>query len=196
MQHLTWSRLALIAAGAAVLAWAITRTALGSGYTPLPVPCSVAAVAVAAAAAALVVAWPVRQYQHGRRPGLDGLRAARAAGLALATAYAGSILAGSFGGYALGLAPEWGHAPRREVALSALVAAAGGVVMVVCGWIAEHWCRTQGPGDGQGQARGPAPRVEPGTAHRGAAHIHAADHGASRHMAGHLVSQRGGTLAP
>lgn len=148
MQHLTWSRLALIAAGAAVLAWAITRTALGSGYTPLPVPWSVAAVAIVAGGAALVVAWPVRQYQNGRRPGLDGLRAARAAGLALATAYAGAILGGSFGGYALGLALEWSHAPRREVAISALIAAAGGLVMVVCGSIAEHWCRTQGPGDG------------------------------------------------
>lgn len=148
MQHLTWSRLALIAAAAAVLAWAITRTALGAGYTPLPVPLTVAAVAVVAGAAALIVAWPVRQYQHGRRPGLDGLRAARAAGLALATAYAGAILGGSFGGYALGLALEWGHAPRREVAISALIAAAGGLVMVVCGSIAEHWCRTQDPGDG------------------------------------------------
>jgi len=156
MQHLTWSRLALLAAGAALLAWAITRTALGGGYTPLAVPWSVAVVAVVAGVAAIVVAWPVRQYQHGRRPGLDGLRAARAAGLALATAYAGSIIAGSFGGYALGLASEWGHAPRRDVAISALIAAAGGLVMVVCGWIAEHWCRTQGPGPGSEPGPGSA----------------------------------------
>lgn len=148
MHLLTWTRLAVIAGLTALPAWLLTRSALSGGYTPLPVPWSVVIVALIAAGAALLVAWPVREYQHGRRPGLDGLRAVRAAVFALACAYAGAVMAGGFGGYALGLALEWSHEPRREVAVSALIAAAGGLAMVVCGWIAEHWCRTSGPGEG------------------------------------------------
>lgn len=147
MEHLTWQRLAFIAAITFVLGWLITRVALGGGYTPSPVPWTVPLIGVLGGALALVFAWPVRQYQHGKRPGLDGLRAARAAVFAQASAYAGALLASGFGGYALGVAAEWSHAPRREVAISALVAVLGGVLLMVGGLVAEHWCRTKPPED-------------------------------------------------
>lgn len=149
MQHLTWQRLALVGLIALSLAWAVTRFAANDGYTPLPVPWSVTLVSLAGAVLALLFAWPVRQYLRGKQPGLSALRAARAAVYAQAAAYAGAVLIGGFGGYALGVAMEWSHAPRREVAISALIAAAGGLALVVCGAIAEHWCRTTGPSDGE-----------------------------------------------
>ena len=147
MEHLSWQRLALIAAITAVLAWLITRVALGDGYTPTAVPLTLPAICLLGGVLALVFAWPVRQYQHGKRPGLDGLRAARAAVFAQACAYAGALMASGLVGYALGVAGEWDHGPRREVAISALIAALGGLALLVGGVIAEHWCRTKPPED-------------------------------------------------
>lgn len=156
MQQLTWQRLALVVLVALTLAWAVTRFAANDGYTPMPVPWSVAFVSAAGAVLALLFAWPVRQYLRGKHPGLSALRAARAAVYAQAAAYAGAVLLGGFGGYGLGVAMEWAHAPRREVAISALIAAAGGLALVACGAIAEHWCRTDGTGTGGEEASGRA----------------------------------------
>ena len=147
MERITWQRLALIAVITLALGWLITRVALNGGYTPSPVPWTVPLVSVFGGVLALVFAWPVRQYQSGKRPGLDGLRAARAAVFAQACAYAGALLAGGFGGYALGVAAEWSHTPRREVAISALVAVLGGLLLLAGGLVAEHWCRTKPPED-------------------------------------------------
>jgi hypothetical protein len=147
MQHLTWQRLTLIAGIALALCWLVTRVALGDGLTPAAVPLTLPAICVLGGVLSLVFAWPVRQYQNGKRPDLDGLRAARAAVFAQACAYAGVLLASGLIGYALGLAGDWSHGPRREVAISALVAALGGVALLVGGAIAEHWCRTKPPED-------------------------------------------------
>ncbi len=151
MHHLTWQRLALVAAVAAVLAWAITRIAASNGYTPLTIPWTVEVVSVAAAVITLAFGWQVRQYQRGKRPSLSAIRAARTVVLAQASAYAGAVLAGGYGGYGFGVALEWSHEPRREVAISALVAAASGLVLLVAGAIAEHWCRTGGDDDEDAQ---------------------------------------------
>lgn len=110
----------------------------------MAVPWSVPLVCMVAGALALGSAWAVRQYVAGKRPSLDPLRAARTVVYAQACAYAGSVLGGSYGGYALAVAVEWGHAPRRAVALSALLAMAVGLLLVAAGWVAERWCRTDG----------------------------------------------------
>lgn len=152
MEHLSWQRLALIAGVTLALGWLITRVALGDGYTPSSVPWTVPAICLLGGALALVFAWPVRQYQQGKRPGLDGLRAARAAVFAQACAYAGVLMASGLAGYALGVAGEWQHGPRRDVAISALICALGGVVLLACGAIAEDWCRTKPPEDPKANA--------------------------------------------
>ena len=145
MDRVKWQRLVLIAAIALAAGWVLTRMALNGGYTPSPVPWTVPIISVLGGVLALIFAWPVRQYQQGKRPGLDGLRAARAAVFAQACAYAGVLLAGGFGGYAIGVAAEWAHEPRREVAISALIAVLGGVLLLAGGLVAEHWCRTKPP---------------------------------------------------
>jgi hypothetical protein len=147
MPYLTWQRLTLVAVITGALAWLITRLAAARGFTPLPVPWSAMIAAGIGAGVALWLAWTVRQYQRGDRPGLDALRAARTAVLAQAAAYAGALLTGGYGGYALGLAIEWQHAPRREVAVSALIGVLSGVVLLVAGIVAERWCRTGGGDD-------------------------------------------------
>jgi len=145
MDHLSWQRLALIAGVTLTLGWLITRVALGDGYTPTAVPWTVPTICLVGGLLALVFAWPVRQYQHGKRPNLDGLRAARAAVFAQACAYAGALMASGLAGYALGVAGTWEHGPRRDVAISALLAALGGLALLVCGAVAERWCRTKPP---------------------------------------------------
>ena len=79
MEHLTWQRLALVAAATFALAWLITRVGLGDGYTPATIPWTLPVICIVGGVLSLVFAWPVRQFQRGKNPGLDGLRAARAA---------------------------------------------------------------------------------------------------------------------
>ena len=141
MNPLSWSRLALIGAVMAAVAWGLTRLLVTSGHTPLAVPWTVLLVAFAGGVLALGFGWSVRQYRKGRNPGLSPLRAARTVVYAQACAYAGVIIAGGYGGYGLALSLEWSHAPRRDVAISAFLAALGGLALAVAGAVAEHWCR-------------------------------------------------------
>src|SRR3954449_10183235 len=104
MEHLSWQRLSLIAVITLTLGWLVTRVALGDGYTPTNTPWTLPAICVVGGVLSLVFAWPVRQYQRGKRPDLDGLRAARAAVFAQACAYAGVLMASGLVGYALGVA--------------------------------------------------------------------------------------------
>lgn len=141
MAALTWARLALIAVGAGVLAWTLSFLLIGMGHTPLPVPYTVPAIAVIAGATSLAFGWQVRAYLKGDKPGLDPLRAARTAVFAQATAYSGAVLLGVSLGFALVLLPDWGHEPRRDVIVTALIAALGSALMLGAGVLAERWCR-------------------------------------------------------
>lgn len=147
MAPLTWRRLGLTFALTAIAAWLGTRLWLGAGAQPMDVPWTVAAVCVVAAAMALVWGWTVRQYVRGDRPGLDALKAARIAVYAQACGLAGAATAGLFGGYALVWVAYWSHAPRREAAIAALVAALGGLALSLAGVVAERWCRYGGRDD-------------------------------------------------
>ncbi|GIG53746.1 DUF3180 domain-containing protein [Demequina activiva] len=158
MQHLTWRPLTTVGLASAVLAWLLTGLMVRGGATPLMVPWSFDVMCVAAGAATLGFGWQVRQYLHGNRPSLDGLRAARIAVLAQATAYVGVIIMGASLGYGLGLVDDWGHGPRRDVIISALVAAGAALIMTIAGIVAERWCRHGGGADDapEGSAAEPA----------------------------------------
>lgn len=137
-------RILVLAGITGVLAWGISRALIGSGRAPLPIPWTVLVVVVVAAVVAVVLGWAVRQYRRGKRPGLSPIRAARTAVYAQACAYAGAILGGAYGGYAVALAADWGHAPRRAVAVSALIGLVGAAVLCGAGLLAEHWCKHDG----------------------------------------------------
>ncbi len=141
MTPLTVQRLTLIVSVTAVLMWVLSRLMQNQGVTPSLVPWTAVAVSIVAGGLALWWAWSVRQYLRGNKPSLNPLKAARIVVFAQAAAYGGAILMGAYGGYALSLLDQWGHAPRREVAISALIAAASGLVLLVAGWVAERWCR-------------------------------------------------------
>ena len=133
MSYLTWQRLTGVGVSALALAWLVTEGMKNAGGTPATVPWTAHVVALVASAIALWLGWQVRAYLKGNKPDLDGLRAARTAVYAQTCAYVGAILAGAYGGYALGLADMWGHEPRREV----------------IGVIVENWCRSDRDGENQ-----------------------------------------------
>ena len=147
MSPLSTTRLGVTAALMGAVAFAVSRYLVTSGHTPHPVSWVSLVVSASAGLVVLWLGWTVRQYRTGSNPGMSGLRAARIAALSQAVAYTGSIMAGGFGGYALAVALEWSHAPRREVAISALIALVGAVGMVVAGRIAERWCKVDGRDD-------------------------------------------------
>ncbi|WP_062213417.1 DUF3180 domain-containing protein [Demequina oxidasica] len=150
MTHLTWRRLVLVLLVAGAAGWIVTRIAVSRGSTPLSVPWTVAVVCVIVAGASLALAWAVRQYKRGNRPDLSGIRAARTVAFAQASAYAGAAVAGVYGGYAIALLDFWEHAPRRETAISALIAMLGGLILLGAGVVAEHWCKTDRHNDDSG----------------------------------------------
>jgi len=147
MEHLSWQRLALVAGITLLLAFLLTRFVIDGGGTPLAIPLTLPAICVLGGLGALWFAWPVRQYQKGKNPGIDALRAARAAVFAQACAYAGTLLTAGLLGYALGVAGEWAHGPRRDIAVGAVIAALGAALLLAAGAVAEHWCRTKPPDD-------------------------------------------------
>lgn len=161
MSYLTWQRLILVGLSALALAWVVTRSMINAGATPAPVPWTVHVVQLTAGAVALWFGWQVRAYLKGNKPDLDGLRAARTAVYAQACAYVGAILTGAYGGYAMGLADMWGHEPRREVIVSALLGAASAFLLLVAGVIAENWCRndhdSENPGREGSERTDPSP---------------------------------------
>ncbi len=149
MHRLSARSLVMVVATAGVVGWLgwVWLDRLGS--TPVRVPWTTGAVCLVAAAVALWFGWLVRQYRAGKRPSLDAFTAARTVFFAQASAYVGALLAGSLGGYALALARDWEHAPRRELAIVAGLCALCALVLLAAGWVAERWCRIDPPtGDG------------------------------------------------
>lgn len=134
---------------------ASSALSLDRGASPARIPWTTVLVCVAASVAVLFAAWTVRQYKLGKRKHMDPLRAVRTAMLAQACAYAGALLGGSYGAYALVLARDWSQEPRKELAVATGVAALGGVVMVVAGGVAEWWCRIGPMDDDDKQAERP-----------------------------------------
>ena len=144
----------------AMVGWGGSTLALRGGASPVLVPWTTLIVGIVLGGVVLAAGWAVRQVRLGRRR-MDPTRAVRTAVLGQACAYAGALLAGGYGGYALTLLPDWSHTPRREAAIAAGLAALGGAVMVAAGVIAERWCRI-GPDDDNDEG---TDAVEAGVAH-------------------------------
>ena len=140
MSPLSWQRLTLVGLVALVFAWLVSA-GMSAGTTPPHVPWSAVAFSLVAAACALWFGWQVRRFLKGKKPELSALRAARTVVFAQACAYAGAVTTGAYGGYALGLLDDWSHGPRREVIISALIAAGAALLLTIAGMVAEHWCK-------------------------------------------------------
>ena len=161
MRPLKWRVLAAALLIATVIGAGGAFLALRGGAAPIKLPWTTLIIGIALGGVALVMAWPIRQLKRGKRGRVDPTRAVRTAMLAQASAYAGALLGGMYGGFALVLTRDWTHAPRREAAIAAGLAALGGLIMLAAGVVAEWWCRIT---DGTNEEPGLEGR-EPGVAH-------------------------------
>lgn len=142
-----WQAVVLAFLGAGMVGWLVWTTVIGRGGSPPIVPWTVAAVLVLLAAIVLWLGLAVRQYQRGKRPDLDPIRAARTAVLAKASSYAGGLLAGWYGAQTLVLLLDLANEPIRTGALSAGLATLAAVGLAVVGLVVERFCRLPPPSD-------------------------------------------------
>ena len=148
-----WRTLLLLAVGVAAVTWWVMRLVVGRGAaTPPDVPWLVVAVELLIAGVVLSMGWAVRQYQRGKRPTLDPVRAARTAVLAKASCYTGALLTGWYLAQVLIVAGDLDIASQRGRAGAAALAALGALVLAVVGLVVEWFCQVP-PEDGEDAAR-------------------------------------------
>lgn len=134
--------LALLAMLATLLGFVSVRLWESSGGGSLPLPWTAVVAMAAIAVSVLALAWPVRQWNAGRRDrALDPLRAARAAVMAKAASHCGALVSGWYLGQALVLVSDLAVEPRRDRFVLAVGAVLAALVVVAAGLVAEQWCR-------------------------------------------------------
>jgi len=147
----------LVLCGTGAASWAGWALAARRGVLPPEVPWTVPVLLLAIAAAVLVLGWTVRQYQQGKRPGIDMIRAARTAVLGKASAFTGAVLGGWYGGQLLCLLGELVNEPLRRAALAAALATVAALVLAVVGLLVERFCRLPPPKDEPAAGEEPTP---------------------------------------
>lgn len=157
MHRTSKARVVGVGLGATLLALAILRVVESRGGTLLPVPPVAWVVVLVIAAIVGALAWNVRQYVRGKRPGFDVIMAARTVVLASASAYTGALLFGWYAAQVLVvvLAGDLDIPGRRDVAVTAGVSAVAAVVLAVVGLVAERWCEVPPPEDDDDGPGGP-----------------------------------------
>lgn len=150
MRRTPWARLLLIAVVTAAAATAVLRMVESRGVTLLPVPVLAATVIGLIAVVVGALGWNVRQYTRGKRPGMDMLVAARTVALATASAYTGALLTGWYAAQVIVVLGDLQFGPRREIAVSAGIAALAAVALAVVGLVAERWCEVPPSDDDEG----------------------------------------------
>jgi hypothetical protein len=144
----------------AVVGWLALR-ALEARSVYLPVVPWVVDVAILGLAGLVFWAgWAVRSYQKGKRPSLDGLRAARTLVLAKAAALTGALLGGWYLAQVLVVLGDLAIEPRRDRAVAAGIAVLCSVVLAAVGLVVEKFCELP-PSDkdraGSDEGESPAP---------------------------------------
>lgn len=140
-----WQAVVLAFLGAGIVGWLAWNIVISRGGSPPLVPWTVTAVLGLLAGIVLWLGLAVRQYQRGKRPHLDPLRAARTAVLAKSSAYAGGLLAGWYGAQSLVLVLDLANEPLRTSALSAGLATLAAAGLAVVGLAVERFCRLPPP---------------------------------------------------
>lgn len=122
---------------AAIVAWALETMLVMSGRPAIVPPITLGPALGVLGAVLLLVAWPVRQAAHGKRR-IGYRHATSVLGFAKASSLVGALL----GGAALGALAFF--ATRVVVAddavLALAVVAVGGLLQLIAGLVAEHWC--------------------------------------------------------
>lgn len=149
MQRTRVGSLLLVAALATAATWAVVRALSSQGVLLPEVPWATVVVLLFIAAVVFWLGWTVRQYLHGRRPGLDAIRAARTAVLAKASCYAGALLTGWYLAQVLSALTGFHGEVAAGRAWPAVLAVLGSVVLSVVGLLVEWFCRIPPPDDGK-----------------------------------------------
>lgn len=132
--------LIVVLVAVAVVGWLVLR-ALESRSVYLPtVPWLVDVAVLALAGAVFWQGWLVRSYQKGKRPSLDGLRAARTLVLAKAAALTGALLGGWYLAQVLVVLGDLTIEPRRDRAVAAGIAVLCSLMLAVVGLVVEKFC--------------------------------------------------------
>ena len=157
MRRSRWQTLLGVALVVGVAAALITNWLDRQGPGMPHVPWLVVAVELLIAGVVFSMGWAVRQFLHGKRPGLDPIRAARTAVLAKAACYTGAILTGWYGGQVVTYLVDRAIPANASRAGSAAVAAGGAVVLAGVGLLVEWFCRVPPHDDEKERERGSAP---------------------------------------
>ncbi len=143
-------RVLAVAVVTTAAATAVLRVVESRGGTLLAVPVVAWVVVLVIAGLVGALGWNVRQYTAGRRPELDMLLAARTVVLATASAYTGALLTGWYAAQVLVVLGDLDIPGRRDVAVTAGVAAGAAIVLVAVGLVVERWCEVPPPDDDEG----------------------------------------------
>ena len=132
--------LVVVLVGVAAIGWLVLRALETRGIHLPIVPWLVDVAILVLAGAIFWSGWTVRAYQKGKRPSLDGLRAARTLVLAKAAALTGALLGGWYLAQVLVVLGDLAIEPRRDRAVAAGIAVLCSVVLAVVGLVAERFC--------------------------------------------------------
>lgn len=132
--------LALLALGGAVVAFLAELAIAASGRPIIIPPISLPLTLVALGVVVVLLALPVRRAVRATvKIHVDPFRAMRVAALAKASALAGALLGGAGLGLVIYLLSRQG-APITSSLWLSIGMAAGGIVLMVAGLLAEHFC--------------------------------------------------------
>ena len=124
----------------ALVGWPVLRALEARGVYLPEVPWLVDVAILVLAGTVFWSGWTVRSYQKGKRPSLDGLRAARTLVLAKAAALTGALLGGWYLAQVLVVLGDLAIESRRDHAIAAGIAVLCSVVLAVVGLVVEKFC--------------------------------------------------------
>jgi hypothetical protein len=132
--------LVLLAIAGGALGWLLEMMLVAMGSRAMVPPLTLTVTLVALAAVALALAWPIRQSVRGKvRRRIDPFQATRIVVLAKASSLCGALLAGAGTGILAFLVSRPVVASTDSLWLAA-TAAAGALVLMTAGLVAELWC--------------------------------------------------------
>lgn len=140
MKRTAPAALALLALGGAVVAFLAELAIAASGLPIIIPPISLGLTLVALGVVVVLLAWPVRRAVRAKvKMHIDPFRAMRVAVLAKASAFSGALFAGAGIGLLFYLLSR-SVAPVTSSLWLAIAMAGGGVILLIAGLVAEHFC--------------------------------------------------------
>lgn len=150
------SMVALVAAAAAVLSWAVGSWWIDGGRAPLRVGWLAGVLLLAMGAVVLAAGSRMWRQRRGRTH-VPPLVAARLLGLAQASALTGAVMTGLDLGQVLALLPDLDFGGRGALAARWSVAALGALALTAAGLLVQRWCRVDtGDDEDEGAGEGSA----------------------------------------